>query len=357
MASHSFFKPAQKLTKLVFPCRTTLEIFDALRRRGMKAVQISGQPGEWSCLVASPNGRAVMKDEIRVSSYVAPCWVAGGRLAAVSSGSTADDHDAETARRVQPSVPRPLPAPHRLLAMVWRCIVGGPSDNRTGIRRRVAQAMRTFALMGIAGSVASASAATMAVSPIQSNTGGYILDLSFTNNDNGVVYNSASTDIVSSLAQDIYALGNSNESSVNDMVNNEWSVNIRNLGEVYNGWSANSVGLATIDLTNNGLISDLSYDTWQNTASNATQDTMALRITVPNYLLDTDGSPGYNALTDHTIGINPVTQANMFTGSEGGVTYSTSGSEYQLNAPVPEPSSAALLALGGFAFLAHRKRA
>ena len=207
-----------------------------------------------------------------------------------------------------------------------------------------------------AATVAPANAATMAVNPVQVNGTESYLDFSFTNNDNGVVYNSASTDIVSSLANDIYALGKSGEASVNDMVNNEWGINIRGApaGEVDFGWSANTSGLATIDLTNNGFAPDSSYDTWQNTATNSSQDTMALRITVPNYLLDTDGTAGYNALTDATIGINPIDQPNMFTGT-GGATFSTAGSEYKLNA-VPEPSSLALLGLGVLTGLWKRKR-
>ncbi len=289
----------------------------------MKAVQITGYPGEWSCLVASPKGRAMKKGEIRVLSYFSPCLVVGDPLTATAE-KTAAYHDTAGGQNWAPTHWAIL---KRLMLMV---------------------------VVMAAAAVTPTNAATMAVSPIQSNTNEYVLDLSFTNNDNGVVYNSASTNVFTSLAQDIYALGNSTSSSVSEMVNDEWGIQIRNLGEVDNGWSAQTVGLGAVDFTNNGLIPNVTYDTWQNTATNSNQDTMALRITVPNYLLDTDGTAGYNPLTDHTIGINPIDQPNMFTGTNG-PSYSTAGPEYQLNT-VPEPTRGVYILIGILWGLGYRKR-
>jgi hypothetical protein len=137
-------------------------------------------------------------------------------------------------------------------------------------------------------------------------------------------------------------------------------------GEVDFGWTAIANSLGVINLTNNGFAPDLSYDTWQNTASNSTQDTMALRFGINNDLLERNGIAGYqwngdvnDASNDYGIGINPVVQNDMFVGTDQGGfnNFSASGNSYQLiGATIPEPSTTALLGLGALGALGYRKR-
>lgn len=248
---------------------------------------------------------------------------------------------------------------------------------------------------GLAASLASANskAATLIVD-LPSQTGlEYNLDSYFTNDDNGAVYNSANTDVISTLANQIYGLGNSGQSSVEDMMNTELGLSIRD-GEVDNGWSADAVG-SSIDLTNNGFSPDVSYDTWQSTSSNSNQDTLAFRATVPNTLLEQNGTSGYQSFNftdtqntswnpanyDPIVVLTGTTEANdlfnasnyngivpsatidpAFVGYDGGLgSWSTNGPQYALVNPndfgaIPEPSTVGLIGLSALAYAGSRRR-
>ena len=211
-----------------------------------------------------------------------------------------------------------------------------------------------------------AEAASISTSPVQYNLADNFLAFSFTNDDNLVVYNTASTDLISHLAQEIYDLGNSAEASAQDMVTDEWGISIQSTapGEVYNGWSAAVDASAGINLTNNGIIPDGTYDVWRDTNTNSIRDTMALRVTIPNSLLERNGTPGYqwdgdanNPNNDYAIKLSEVPHPDMFVGELNAFNqYSASSSRYELIQIVPEPGSAALLGLGGGLALLRRNR-
>ena len=85
------------------------------------------------------------------------------------------------------------------------------------------------------------------------------------------------------------------------MMNNEWTLTIRGApaGEVNSGWSATGANDGTVSLTNNGgsFMGVPTYDVWQSTTTNASQDTMALRIGISNGLLELNASSGYQPFT------------------------------------------------------------
>jgi hypothetical protein len=214
-----------------------------------------------------------------------------------------------------------------------------------------------------------AKGATMFTGVPSNNGSAYSLNVSFLNNDNGVAYNSAITNAVATVAQDIFDLGNHSYASLTDMMNStDFSTTIRRspAGEVNFGWSAIANSLGVINLTNNGFVPGGTYDIWQNTLSNSTQDTMALRFGISNSILEKNGIAGYqwdgdvnNPLNDYGIGINPVVQNDMFVGTDQGGfnNFSASGNSYQLiGATIPEPSTTALLGLGALGALGYRKR-
>lgn len=226
----------------------------------------------------------------------------------------------------------------------------------------------------------------------------YSLDTAFTNDDNGAVYNTATSDITSTLFNQIFALGNSGESSVEDMIDNELGLNIRGVpaGEVDGGWSVVGNG-SSLDYSNNGVIlaGSPAYDVWEATQQNAAQDTLATRVTVPNSLLDINTISGYQAFTfadtasqgwdpadyDPIVVLTGTSEANdLFSASNYNGTvpsatisdgfvgtqdilnsWSEDTPQYALVHPndfgvIPEPSTTALLGLGFAGAALYRRR-
>jgi len=195
-----------------------------------------------------------------------------------------------------------------------------------------------------------------------------VLDVSMKNNNPGVIYDTARLDIYLSLANEIFDLGNSLEASVGDMLLTEWGLAIRGppAGEIYNGWSAEWNAGGSVDFANNGIVPDGTYDVWRDETSDSLRDTLALRATIPNYLLERNETPGYqwdgdanNPNNDYAIKLSEVPHPDMFVGTDQGGfnNFTASSNRYELaNAGIPEPSTAALLGLGGGLALLRRNR-
>ncbi len=191
----------------------------------------------------------------------------------------------------------------------------------------------------------------------------YLLDSYFTNDDQGAVYDSATTKVVAALAWEVFSLGNHSSASVADLLNIEpgFSYNIRP-GEVDTGWSATGVNDGTVRLTNNGYVPDATFTTWQSSSSNPSQDTMALRIVISNDLLELNATSGYQPFTlaevssagwdaslydavivrsdsalllaaNYTGAATPGEIPEAFVGDLGGPTISTTGLHYLLLSP------------------------
>jgi hypothetical protein len=154
-------------------------------------------------------------------------------------------------------------------------------------------------LLMTAGLLAGGWAAGAAISVHLPWNNGFVsgMDVYLTNDDNGAVYNSARTAVVSGLAEEVFALGNSGKTSVEEMLRAEWGTQILP-GEIDQGWSATVAG-SLIELTNNGsyFLGVPEYEIWRSTNQDPTQDTMALRFTVPNTQLELNATPGYQPFT------------------------------------------------------------
>ena len=132
--------------------------------------------------------------------------------------------------------------------------------------------------------------------PFQSNSGlSYGFDTYFTNNDPGAVYDSADVQLFSALASQVFALGNSTQASLAEMMNNEWTRTIQGApaGEVNSGWAATGDATGAIQLSH----APFGYNIWHSTTTNSSQDTMALRIGISNGLLELNASSGYQPFT------------------------------------------------------------
>ncbi|MBE2285508.1 MAG: hypothetical protein IAE77_18750, partial [Prosthecobacter sp.] len=148
-----------------------------------------------------------------------------------------------------------------------------------------------------------------------------------TNNDPGAIYNSAELRLEATLAPVVDAIlrykpGYTPRAQVLAAI----SVTIQQppSGEVYSGWSSSlSSSTGVISLTNNGLLPDITYTTWQNTLANAAQDLMTVTLNLGG-MLDFDGDSQLDA-AERLLTLPPLTAAPDeasagFHAYEGGIT-------------------------------------
>lgn len=127
----------------------------------------------------------------------------------------------------------------------------------------------------------------------------YNLDITVENNDMGAVYNSATTNVFQTVAQDIFDLGNHSFSTVDEMVNAEFSPSINpatTTVDNFNGWSTTSQNNGEVSLTNNGLVKfgTPAYTIWD---TDADSSYMSLTAPVSTSLLETNATAGHQAFT------------------------------------------------------------
>ncbi|ARN57701.1 PEP-CTERM sorting domain-containing protein [Sedimentisphaera salicampi] len=176
-----------------------------------------------------------------------------------------------------------------------------------------------------------------------------IIDLKFTNNDPGAIYNSASVsnEILGDLAEQLVSLSSNSGKTVEDIVN-EIGVGVRShpTGEVYNGWGAAKDSQGGLSLNHNG---DRNMDEW--TSDSATND-LALTVSVPTSLLETDGIEGYDPETDARIVLGDTAVQNAFVGvTTTGFDIPSSMHQYEV---VPEPMTALMFGVGALGVMAKR---
>ncbi|ARN57700.1 PEP-CTERM sorting domain-containing protein [Sedimentisphaera salicampi] len=180
------------------------------------------------------------------------------------------------------------------------------------------------------------------------------LNLTATNNDPGAIYNSATFDkgIFGDLAQQLCELGCNSGKTVEDIVN-ELQTSIMNppTGEVYNGWNAAKDSQGGLSLNHNAGWAGFDYDEW--TSDSATND-LALTVSVPTSLLETDGIEGYDPETDARIVLGDTAVQNAFVGQEGGTFGRDFYSPMHQYEVVPEPMTALMFGVGALGVMAKR---
>ena len=182
---------------------------------------------------------------------------------------------------------------------------------------------------------------------------GEVINLEFTNNDNGAVYDSAKVNLFSGLAQEIQGLDVNAGQSISDLVS-QWNISVRAppTGEVYNGWSAVVGSDGQIGLNHIDGIPGLSYDQWLSTSANPNLDTLALTVGVPTSQLELNGVAGYQPESDARVVLGVDGSPNAFVGYSGVFDYGAQGNSYHV---VPEPATTLMLGAAMGAAVAKKK--
>ncbi|ARN57702.1 PEP-CTERM sorting domain-containing protein [Sedimentisphaera salicampi] len=178
------------------------------------------------------------------------------------------------------------------------------------------------------------------------------IDLKFTNNDPGAIYNSASVsnEILGDLAEQLVSLSSNSGKTVEDALN-EFELTVRSppTGEVYNGWDVSKDSQGGLSLNHNAGWAGFDYDEW--TSDSATND-LALTVSVPTSLLETDGIEGYDPETDARIVLGDTAVQNAFVGVYNhNNQWSSSMNQYEV---VPEPMTALMFGVGALGVMAKR---
>ena len=179
------------------------------------------------------------------------------------------------------------------------------------------------------------------------DSGESAINYTFTNNDIGATYNSATLDLAAVLGSVVDAIvANNPNFNTNTEVYGAMSFGITNTGDVYSGWSS-AIDPNTSMLTINPA-GPFGYTLWTS-ASN--QNTMTGTLNLGN-MLDFNG----NGIIDpnEVLIVDGIAQNAFTANSETGLTQWYSDSErFRV---IPEPGTAALIAMAGAAFAFRRRR-